>query len=91
VICEAFNPDHPNIPGLGKGEHVAHNNPMAGFGDLARIDTDMPPTHHLGGQRAGFEEPRVPQPFIKALFGRSFAQKDTRVFPGQHSQPGDKT
>lgn len=64
-----------NAPGLGKGQRRANPKAETGFRNAIPVNPQMPCRHQLGGQPAGFKEPRVPEPFVYSLrggFGQEF-------------------
>ena len=58
------------------GEHIAASDVVAGRGLAHAIDADVPRLDESGSTGAGFDDPRVPQPFIEALAVRVISPSD---------------
>jgi hypothetical protein len=67
------------MPALGKGQHIAHRNPMARFLTALRVQPQMATFHTVLRQIARFKEPSMKQPFVQPEFrldaGISFARR----------------
>ena len=60
--------DHTNVTSLRECEHITRSNRGRRLVDFVRVQTHMACADLCGGKRAGFEEPRVPKPFVHAQF-----------------------
>jgi hypothetical protein len=58
------------------GQHIAALYAVAGRGLAHAIDANVAGLDECGGAAAGFDDPRMPQPFIEALTFRELSPSD---------------
>jgi hypothetical protein len=73
------NPHHPDLPALGKGQHIAHHNAMTRLFATLGIQAKMASFHTVLRQITRFKEPGVKQPLVQPEFrldaGINFARR----------------
>jgi len=64
----------PNVIGLLKRQNIPGPDGPCRLDSRLALDADLAPGYHPGSQRARFEKPRLPEPFIEADCFAPFTQ-----------------
>ncbi len=77
AVGQGYNPHHAHGLALREGQNIPRADGSCGFGNPRAVHPHRPLLNNTGGKAAGFEEPRVPQPFInpqgRAGLGQPFS------------------
>ena len=64
ALADGLDPDHPDAVTLWECQNVPRADRLRGFGHMCPIDPEPARASQFRRQGAGFEEPRMPQPFV---------------------------
>lgn len=68
-VADGQHPHNAHLPRLRKGQHHTGADRAGWFADMRPIHAHLASGDNFAGKAAGFEKPRVPQPFVNPLAG----------------------